>query len=61
MNVLTEKTPQHLYIEYVYSDKHDKNLIELKKKRRTILLSFLKSLLFKKILGICVNQGILKP
>lgn len=45
MNVLTEKTPQHLYIEYVYSDKHDKNLIEFKKKRRTILLS---CLIFKK-------------
>lgn len=31
MNVLTEK---NIYIEYVYSDKHDKNLIEFKKKEK---------------------------
>lgn len=33
MNVLTEKKP-NIYIEYVYSDKHDKNLIEFKKKKK---------------------------
>lgn len=50
MNVLTEK---NIYIEYVYSDKHDKNLIEFKKKEKQFCFPawFLKS----------VNQGILKP
>lgn len=46
MNVLTEKTPQHLYIEYVYSDKHDKNLIELKKKKKDNFAFLFKKLAF---------------